>query len=205
MKAVVVAALAAALSVGATGVSAGDSPPPVEQARPAPQLRNNCAALYSQRQFKHYARHVYRRRHVSKRAGRQVQTMMRCQHSPRAERKMRTFRRYHRAMYRVQRQIAAITPFGPCFGEKWAIPCWTIGRESSGGWNVVNRGCLARYGFFGPCARGPYQFLKKPVPWPVFVKDKLATLRRKLAHHRYAVRLRWQDAHLGTCHWCASG
>jgi hypothetical protein len=72
-----------------------------------------------------------------------------------------------------------------------ARPCWIIEQESAtsrvGPWNALNtwtRGvaCLRR-------ACGPYQFLGWNVPWPVMVKDKYERLKRKLAHHRMALRI----------------
>lgn len=103
----------------------------------------------------------------------------------------------------VQRKINAITTFGPCFGGMWAVPCGIIDNESDGGWNTVNIPCLKAQGFFGHCARGPYQFLGWPVPWPVIIPhNPLRTLINMYKHHRQAKKL-WGQQRAGiACHWC---
>lgn len=96
-----------------------------------------------------------------------------------------------------EKKIDKITPYqcGPVQSVK---PCWVIYQESSmcGYWRALN-GCNSRWDGRIPCLRracGLYQFLGWNVPWPVIVKSKLETLRRKLAHHRQAARL-------GLSHW----
>jgi hypothetical protein len=94
----------------------------------------------------------------------------------------------------VEKKIRQITPYRcPTMTGifRSARPCWIIEQESAmvrvGPWNALNtwtRGvaCLRR-------ACGPYQFLGWNVPWPVMVKDKYERLKRKLAHHRMALRI----------------
>lgn len=106
----------------------------------------------------------------------------------------------HRVERMVERRIVAITPFGPCYGGRWAVPCYIVGRESSGHWWALNLGTTAT-----PCAHracGPYQFLGWPVPWPVVVSSRYQTLKRKLAHHRMARHLWSQQMAGAACHWC---
>ena len=106
----------------------------------------------------------------------------------------------HRVERYIERKIDAITPFGPCFGGKWAVPCGVIDSESDGSWTVLNTWTSGV-----PCSRracGPYQMLDKPVPWPVIVKSKYQTLKNKLMHHRKARQL-WGEQRAGiACHWC---
>lgn len=107
----------------------------------------------------------------------------------------------HRVERYVQRKIDAITPFH-CFGDRFAVPCRIIGRESAttGLWTALNRESRGV-----PCATracGAYQFLGWRVPWPVIVASKLETLKRKLAHHRMARRLWGQQVAGAACHWC---
>lgn len=99
----------------------------------------------------------------------------------------------------VERKIDRITPYR-CWTVtgifRSAKPCWIITQESAmvrtGPWTALNFGSRGV-----PCwtrACGPYQFLGHPVPWPVLVKSKYETLKRKLAHHRYSRKL-------GNSHW----
>lgn len=104
-----------------------------------------------------------------------------------------------RVLKMVQKRINAITPYR-CYGDRSVIPCNIIGRESKGDWTVLNtwtRGvaCHTR-------ACGYYQFLDKPVPWPVIVKSRYETLKRMLAHHRMARYLWFDQLYRGACHWC---
>lgn len=151
--------------------------------QPQPELRNGCAKLFTQKQFHHYAGRVFKRPELSRKAKLEVIKMMRCQHSPKAERKMRIVRRHLIAERKERAELAALTPYGPCYGGMWAVPCEIIDGESDGSWSVVNsQGCL-----------GPYQFCKKRVPWPV------RTLADKIAHHAEASSL-WQGG-AGCSHW----
>lgn len=146
-----------------------------------PELRHGCEKLYSQRQFTKYGSKVYHREEVTYKARRQMVTMIRCQHSPKAERKMRKARKAFRAQREQRQALAALTPYGPCYGGRWAVPCGVIGCESHGSWTVVNEiGAL-----------GPYQFKGWAVPWPV------RTLADKIRHHLQAAKL-WAQSH---SHW----
>lgn len=79
-----------------------------------------------------------------------------------------------RAYRRVLREAKALTPYGPGpHGNHWAIPTYIIACESHFSWSAYNPSG----------ARGAYQFLGWPVPWPV---DSLAD---RIAHHRQAKRL----------------
>lgn len=99
-----------------------------------------------------------------------------------------------RAEKSVEKKIVRITPY-KCWTMVGVIrsarSCWIITQESAmvriGPWRALNFGsngvpCWAR-------ACGPYQFLGHDVPWPVLVRSKYETLKRKLAHHRMALRL----------------
>lgn len=99
-----------------------------------------------------------------------------------------------RAENSVEKKIDHITPYScrtivGIFHS--AVPCWVITQESAmvraGPWNALNTWTRGY-----PCgnrACGPYQFVDKPVPWPVIVRSYYKTLKRKLAHHRMARRL----------------
>lgn len=100
----------------------------------------------------------------------------------------------NRLEHMVQKRIDRITPYS-CWTItgtfRSAKPCWVITQESAtvkaGPWNALNTWtggtpCLSR-------ACGPYQFVGWRVPWPVIVKSKYETLKRKLAHHRQAASM----------------
>jgi hypothetical protein len=85
----------AAISInsGAAEEPAPTSPEATESAPQAPKpLRNHCGRLFTQKQFRRYARKVYLRRSVEVRAALRMKQMVRCQHSAKAERKMREAR-----------------------------------------------------------------------------------------------------------------
>lgn len=99
-----------------------------------------------------------------------------------------------RVINSVEKKIARITPYR-CWTVtgifRSAKPCWVITQESAmvraGPWRALNTWVSGTP--CGPRACGPYQFVGKDVPWPVIVKSRYETLKRKLAHHRQAVRL----------------
>jgi hypothetical protein len=169
----------------ATAPAAQQQQPP-QEARAT--NRNNCGRLFTQRQFRRYASKVYWRKRITKRAGKRMSQMTRCQHSPKAERKMRALRkrlkaaRIHRM--RMARQAASLTPFGPCYGGRWAIPCHIVGCESGGSWSAYNPSGAA----------GPYQIMPGwGRPFPV------RSAADRLAHHRIAARL--YNGGAGASHW----
>lgn len=93
----------------------------------------------------------------------------------------------------VQKKIDRITPYSCSTRSgtfRSAKPCWVIQQESAmvrSPWTALNTWTSGV-----PCWRracGPYQFLGWNVPWPVIVKSKYQTLKRKLAHHRQAWRM----------------
>lgn len=88
-----------------------------------------------------------------------------------------------RGQYRHRLQI---TPYDCGSHGYWAVPCYIIERESRYQWGAYN-------GSSG--ARGPYQFLGWPVPWPV------TSEKDKMAHHRMAAKL-WNGG-AGCSHWSA--
>lgn len=100
----------------------------------------------------------------------------------------------HRAEHSVEKKIARLTPYRcqTVVGIfRSAKPCWVITQESAmvrmGPWRALNTWTGGV-----PCAQracGPYQFLGWNVPWPVIVKSRYETLKRKLAHHRQAARM----------------
>lgn len=75
-------------------------------------------------------------------------------------------------LYRAYRAVATIRCQSGPYGF-WAIPCYIIECESHFSWSAYNPSG----------ARGAYQFLGWPVPWPV------RSFRDKLAHHRMAAAL----------------
>lgn len=121
----------AALVVAATAFGQSPAPsapvaavaPPVTTPLP-PALRHGCKKLYTQRQHYRYARAVYGRVRVSRRAENRVLRMKRCQHSHEAEKNAGDARR---ALVRQRRQRQAVTPYGP-----WAIPHYIVMCESGG-------------------------------------------------------------------------
>jgi hypothetical protein len=183
---VAIAVVLVAIATGAPSFgSAEPSSAPVPVTHPAPKkkLRNGCAKLFSQKQFKHYARRVYTRKTVTYTARRQMVTMTRCQHSPKAERKMRRVRKQLVEARKQRAWLAALTPYGPCYGGMWAVPCEIIGGEAGGSWTTANAGgCV-----------GPYQFCGWKVPWPI------RTLWDKIRHHMQAAKL-WRGG-AGCSHW----
>lgn len=190
IAAVLVVIATAILLIPTSGASKKAGPATAQEVPPAetpqdrdPRLRNGCDRLYTQRQFKRYSRAVYRRDQISRKAKLHVISMMRCQHSPKAERKMRTFRRQQASERRQRIAVARITPYGPCYGGRWAIPCSIVGCESGGSWSAYNPSG----------ARGPYQFLGKPDPWPA------NTPAKRLRHHQIAAGL-WAGGR-GAGHW----
>lgn len=117
----------------------------------------------------------------------------------RADASCRTHKCWHRVHigrieHSVEKKIDKLTPYS-CWtvtGQfRSAKPCSVITQESAmvrvGPWRALNTWthgipCLQR-------ACGPYQFLGWRVPWPVIVRSKYETLKRKLAHHRQATRM----------------
>jgi hypothetical protein len=143
-----------------------------------PPLRNNCTRLFTQKQFKRYAPKVYYRERITMKSRRHMRFMIRCQHSDKAQHKMAKLRRAlssdRKQRLRMARLARSLTPYGPCYGGMWAIPCSIIGCESGGSWTAHNP--------HSP-ARGPYQLLGHGEPWPV------RTDADRLAHHRIASQL----------------
>lgn len=89
-----------------------------------------------------------------------------------------------RHKYKKAVQLAKYTPYDCGSNGNWAIPCYIVYRESHYQWGAYNS---------SSGARGPYQFLGWPVPWPVTSKAD------KLAHHKMAYKL-W-DGGAGCSHW----
>ena len=83
----------------------------------------------------------------------------------------------------LYREYRSLTPYRCQSGRYgyWAKACYIIACESGYSWTAYNPSG----------ARGPYQFLGWPVPWPV------RSFKDKIAHHRMATQL-------GNSHWvCA--
>lgn len=147
-------------------------------------LRNGCTKLFTQYAFRRYAKRVYLRERVTYKARRQMVRMVRCQHSPKAERKMRARRKGYADARRYRQAVDALTPYGGPGGTRWAVPYWPIvACESGGSWSAANPSG----------AVGPYQLLGKGAPFPV------RTPGERLAHHRIAARL-WAGG-AGRSHW----
>jgi hypothetical protein len=141
--------------VGTTGAQAPPQQTTVEQVAPKP-LRNGCSKLYSQRYHRSYARSVYKRSHISRRATKKLKRLRMCAKSAKAGRNMRHVEYRLATLRRERLELRAVTPFGPCYGGYWAVPCEIIGGESKGNWDAENKyGC-----------KGPYQFCGHDPPWP---------------------------------------
>jgi hypothetical protein len=112
---------------------------------------------------------------VSMRARRRMVRMHRCARNHRAGRWMQRWRE-RRAREREERQRAAADWCSPnphpAGAGCWVIPAWCVMAESGGSWAIMNHQ--------GSGARGPYQLLDKPDPWPVRFRWQA------MAHHRIA-------------------
>jgi hypothetical protein len=197
VKKLVLAATTAAFfipgAVAAQEEQPAPQPEPQAQAQQAPQqavvkpLRNNCGRLFTQKTFLKYAQKVYWRTRVTKRAGKRMKQMVRCQHSPKAERKMRMVRRMLKAertkRLRIARMARSLTPYNCGSNGWWAIPCSIIACESGFSWSAYNPSG----------ASGPYQLLGWGAPMPA------DTPAKKLRHHQIAARL-WNGG-AGRSHW----
>jgi hypothetical protein len=149
--------------------SAGD--PPVKHVR-----------THTQAEYRAYASKVFQRQRVSWRAIRKIVRMERCQHSPKARSNTERLRKRLTRERRARQAAERYTPFGG-----WAIPAYIVMCESHGSWTAYNS---------ASGARGPYQFVGWPVPWPV------RTAADRAAHHRMAAKL-WAGG-AGAGHWeCA--
>jgi hypothetical protein len=169
--------------VGTTGAQA----PPHSRRRSSRLPRSHCAtgARSSTRSgiTAHARQVVYKRAHISQRATKKLKRMRMCAKSAKAGRNMRHVE-YHLATLRRERlELRAVTPFGPCYGGYWAVPCEIIGGESKGNWDAENKyGC-----------KGPYQFCGHDPPWPAH------TFAAKLRHHEIAASL-WRGGR-GCSNW----
>lgn len=155
------------------------------EARTTDGLRNGCHRTFTRDAYRGYARRIYRTRDSPLRDDQKarIKLMRKCMGTRKRSRwawqKKAEWRRAFRQRLATQR----LTPYGPCYGGRWAVPCEIIGGESGGYWGAQNsNGCV-----------GPYQFCGWSVPWPV---DSEAD---KIAHHRMAARL-WNGG-AGCSNW----
>lgn len=162
------------------------------------ELRNGCHRLYPVKRVHGYMRDRYRQRERPLTTGqkRYIKKMQGCmfshkkaQRARQLQRRLRVDLRKRLVVVRVLRRIAATTPYGPCYGGTWAVPCEIIDGESDGSWTAVNGGgCV-----------GPYQFCGWSIPWPVLSGTRVQILRKMLAHHRQAAYL-WNGG-AGCSNW----
>jgi hypothetical protein len=164
---------------------------------PGPEDRN-CERAYGGKTFSPLIKRSWAERKwedktpVSNRQAKRIENHRRCARDGKAQRAMvsmtmrqrKQFREYRREQLRATRSdcIAGVTVYeggGGC----WAIPAEIVACESGYSWSAYN----------SSGARGPYQFLGWPVPWPV---DSVADKR---AHHRMAASLYAGGA--GRSHW----
>lgn len=149
---------------------------------------SSCGERFIPKDYERYARAVYERERVSKRAHRRLAAMHVCQPNFAARKRVgKMHRRFKAAREERQRraaQVNALLPYPGPNGTRWAIPWHIVACESGGDWTAVN----ASSG-----ALGAYQFLGWSVPWPV------RTEADKMAHHRQAAAL-WQGG-AGASHW----
>lgn len=160
-------------------VPSSETVPAGAQTAPAPVTVKVVATaptkcLVKQTKFRSYAKAVYQRQKIRKRARRKMDVMRGCASSRKASRNMLRFQREQSADRRYRVQVSSLTPFQCSFG-RFAIPCGIVACESlsSGLWSAANPSG----------AIGPYQLLGHGAPWPV------RTAADRLAHHRIARNL----------------
>lgn len=186
-----VAALAVVL-VGLPTTSESQTAPGAASPKPKPlsatearKRQTGCGTLYRPSHFHAAARKVYRSSSPPTGAEkRKIRKFVRCQRTARSTRNVRRVHmpRYRRGnAYRVE--LARLLPYRCGANGRWAIPCSIVYCESKYSWGAIN----------GSGARGPYQLLGKPDPWPV------RTRAHRLAHHRIAAGL-WRGG-AGSSHW----
>jgi hypothetical protein len=169
-------------------LTAAGAEAPTQPAQATYWQEKGCTKAYSRKTFHRVARNVFRSaRKLSTHQRKLVRRVAKCQHSARSARiikwHLRRYQRRHNARVRQRLAIIALTPYGPCYGGRWAVPCSIIFCESKGSWKAAN----------GSGAIGPYQFLGKRIVWPV------RTQAHRLAHHRLASNL-WRGG-AGRSHW----
>lgn len=127
-------------------------------------------------------RHWRDRNPVGKRQERTLRKVRFCV-SAKQEKELNRYAQKKKSQFSLYREYRLLTPYrcqGGAYGT-WAIPCYVIACESGFSWSAYNPSG----------ARGPYQFLGWPVPWPV------RNFKDKVAHHR-------MGSQLGLSHWvCA--
>lgn len=88
---------------------------------------SKCAEVFSVADYRAYAKGVYAREKVSKRAHARLKRMHECQHSWRARIRVGKIHYYLKAKRKQRKLSEACTPFG-----QWAIPAYIVMRESGG-------------------------------------------------------------------------
>lgn len=148
-------------------------------------MRPGCQRHYRSETFRRYTRARYTRRSVPLTAGQKlhIKHLALCLANKRKSHRAYATKRRLRARFRARLAYYRLTPYGPCYGGRWAVPCEIIGGESGGYWGAENPyGCV-----------GPYQFCGWSVPWPA---DSEAD---RVAHHRMAAYL-WKGG-AGCSNW----
>lgn len=140
----------------------------------APAMYGKPACSTTQATFRTYARNVYRRDNVSRRALWKMARDRKCARSPKAARNMGAFQRSQSRQRRERRLLDAVTPFVGPDGRRWAIPWYIVACESGGRWDAYNPSGAA----------GPYQIMAmhgRPFP--------ANTTATRLRHHQIARNL----------------
>jgi hypothetical protein len=150
------------------------------------QPRSGCNGLYERKRMYEYAKKRYMRRTKPMTDGqaKYIRHVAFCLPTWDGTRWAFEKRDQWRAVFRRRLAYYRLTPFVCGNGTRWAIPCYIVACESGYSWSAYNS---------SSGARGPYQFLGWPVPWPV------DSWEDKMAHHRMARDL--YDGGNGRSHW----
>jgi hypothetical protein len=94
------------------------------------ETSTHCSKVYTQQDHERYARDVWNRDKVSKRAKKRLVALRTCQHSSAATKNARRLNRRLRQRWQTRK---AATPHG-----SWAIPQYVVMCESGGNFKAVN-------------------------------------------------------------------
>jgi hypothetical protein len=150
----------------------------------------DCPTTYSRADFHRVARRAFDGvASATDHERRTLHRVVRCQRRPASAPLVRFHADRYRRSHRLSLAIREVTPYDCGAIGSYAIPCSIVACES-GPTTAVPK----RWSTVNPIgALGPYQFLNKPVPWPV------RTGADRLAHHRKAAEL-WASG-AGASHW----
>ena len=170
------AVLLSALALSGVGVAAAQTDVPTD---PTPATCDERSAATHIKQAQRTIKAGWARKHwrsgPKKSQGRAVKEHLRCLERGKDDKKVKTYLAEKKSALSMYRNYRRVTPYRCQSGlyGTWAIPCYIIACESGFSWSAYNPSG----------ARGAYQFLGWPVPWPV------NSFRDKVAHHRQAAAL----------------